>query len=551
MRHYESGLGIDLDLLHEILEATAAERPDAPAVADRLTRLAYADLAAATASVADGLLALGLRRGDRVAVWLPKQVEKVCALFGIMRAGGIAVPANALLKSPQVAHILRDSGARALVTTTARCADLLRETTEFDTLRALVTVDGATAAAPKRCVAVTWDQLIAAPPRQAPRCIDGDVAALFYTSGSKGRAKGVVLSHRNLVTGARSVSGYLGNTPDDRLLAVLSVSFDYGFSQLTTAFTVGASVVLLDYLLPQEVLLTLDREGITGLAAVPPIWIQLADLEWPDGVRQSLRYVTNSGGAMPRATLTKLRQTLPETRVFLMYGLTEAFRSTYLPPEEVDRRPNSIGKAIPGAEVLVLRPDGTPCSVDEPGELVHRGSLVSLGYWNDPERTADRFRPVPPVASGRPQPEIAVWSGDIVRRDAEGFLYFIGRRDELIKTSGYRVSPTEVEEEAYATGLVGDAVAIGVPHARLGQGIVLVASTPQGSRADTESLLAALRRRLPRYMVPLAIDWREMVPRNANGKFDRERLRQELTPIFVDVELKELGGTSDVGRCAG
>ena len=166
-----------------------------------------------------------------------------------------------------------------------------------------------------------------------------------------------------------------------------------------------------------------------------------------------------------------------------MYGLTEAFRSTYLPPEEVDRRPDSIGKAIPGAEVLVLRPDGTPCAVDEPGELVHRGALVSLGYWNDPERTAERFRPVPPVASGRPQPELAVWSGDIVRRDAEGFLYFIGRRDEMIKTSGYRVSPTEVEEEAYATGLVGDAVAVGVPHARLGHGIVLVASAPARDRA--------------------------------------------------------------------
>ena len=173
---------------------------------------------------------------------------------------------------------------------------------------------------------------------------------------------------------------------------------------------------------------------------------------------------------MPRVTLAKLRQALPQTRVFLMYGLTEAFRSTYLPPEEVDRRPDSIGKAIPGAEVLVLRPDGTPCAADEPGELVHRGALVSLGYWNDPERTAERFRPVPPVAGGLPSPELAVWSGDIVRRDAEGFLYFIGRRDEMIKTSGYRVSPTEVEEEAYATGLVVDAVAVGVPHARLGAG---------------------------------------------------------------------------------
>ena len=302
--------------------------------------------------------------------------------------------------------------------------------------------------------------------------------------------------------------------------------------------------MLLDYLLPQEVLLTLDRERITGLAAVPPIWIQLADLRWPEQARETLRYITNSGGAMPRATLARLRQALPQTRVFLMYGLTEAFRSTYLPPEEVDRRPDSIGKAIPGAEVLVLRARRHALRAGEPGELVHRGSLVSLGYWNDPEGTAERFRPVPSAARGRPQPELAVWSGDIVRRDAEGFLYFIGRRDEMIKTSGYRVSPTEVEEEAYATGLVGDAVAVGVPHARLGHGIVLVASAPQGT--------VPIRTRCWRRCgVGCHVTWFRWpsnggtLPRNANGKFDRQRLRQELAERFADIELAESCDTPD------
>jgi acyl-CoA synthetase (AMP-forming)/AMP-acid ligase II len=194
----------------------------------------------------------------------------------------------------------------------------------------------------------------------------------------------------------------------------------------------------------------------------------------------------------------------------------------------VDRRPDSIGKAIPGAEIRVLRPDGSECGVDEPGELVHRGALVSLGYWNDPERTAERFRPIPPSPAGIPTPEIAVWSGDVVRRDAEGFLYFIGRRDEMIKTSGLRVSPTEIEEEAYATGFVGDAVAVGVPHERLGQAIVLTVSPAPGTAGDSDALLAALRRRLPRYMVPLAVEWRDALPRNANGKVDRARLRSEL-----------------------
>ena len=540
-----------MDLLHEMLAASAAASPDAPALTDRAGTLTYAQIAEAVEATAAGLIERGLRRGDRVAVWLPKRSEKAIALYGAMRAGGVAVPVNSLLKAPQVAHILRDSDAKMLVTTAARLVDLAREMPDLAGLRAIITVDDPALAGRQHCVTLDWEELLAAPPQAAPPLIDTDVATIFYTSGSTGRPKGVVLSHRNLVSGARSVSGYLGNTPDDRLLAVLSFSFDYGFSQLTTAFAVGASVVLLDYLLPQEVLLTLDRERITGLAAVPPIWIQLADLRWPDGVRQTLRYVTNSGGAMPRATLAKLRQSLPQTRVFLMYGLTEAFRSTYLPPEEVDRRPDSIGKAIPGAEVLVLRPDGTPCAVGEPGELVHRGSLVSLGYWNDPERTAERFRPVPPVANGRPQPELAVWSGDIVRRDAEGFLYFIGRRDEMIKTSGYRASPTEVEEEAYATGLVGDAVAVGVPHARLGHGIVLVVSAPQGSVADTDSLLAALRRRLPRYLVPLVIEWRDVLPRNANGKFDRQRLRHELAERFADIELAESCDTPDCASNAG
>jgi acyl-CoA ligase (AMP-forming) (exosortase A-associated) len=459
----------------------------------------------------------------------------VIALFGTMRAGGIAVPANALLKAPQVAHILRDSGARVLVTTASRFADLVREAPELGGLRAVVTLDGQASTVPPGCVSASWQDFIAAAPRATHRRIDSDVAALFYTSGSTGRPKGVVLTHRNMVTGARSVSSYLGNAPDDRLLAVLTFSFDYGFSQLSTAFAVGASVVLLDYLMPQEVMLTLERERITGLAAVPPIWIQLAELGVPDNVRSTLRYVTNSGGPMPRATLARLRQALPQTKVFLMYGLTEAFRSTYLPPEEVDQRPDSIGKAIPGAEVLVLRPDGSECDVDEPGELVHRGALVSLGYWNDPERTAERFRPVPPSPAGIPTPEIAVWSGDVVRRDADGYLYFIGRRDEMIKTSGTRVSPTEVEEEAYATGLVGDAVAVGVPHERLGQAIVLAASPAPGQGPDSDALLATLRRRLPRYMVPLAVEWREALPRNANGKLDRAQLRSDLSRRVPDI----------------
>ena len=537
-----------MDLLHDLLANTAASRPDAPAISDRNCSLSYAQLWQAVESTAAGLLERGLRRADRVAVWLPKRHEKVVALFGTIRASGIAVPLNAMLKAPQVAHVLRDSDARVLVTTAARVGDLLGESPDLAGLRVIVTVDGPTRVQLPQCITLQWSELLAAPSQPVPPCIDTDVATLFYTSGSTGKPKGVVLSHRNMVLGARSVANYLGNTPDDRLLAVLSLGFDYGFSQLSTAFSVGASVVLLDYMLPQEVLLTLERERITGLAAVPPVWIQLADQQWPEAVRANLRYITNSGGAMPRSTLARLRQALPRTRVFLMYGLTEAFRSTYLPPEEVDLRPDSIGKAIPGAEVMVLRPDGSQCAAGEPGELVHRGGLVSLGYWNDPERTNERFRPVPSPATGRPQPELAVWSGDIVRRDGDGYMYFIGRRDELIKTSGYRVSPTEVEEEAYGTGLVADAVAIGVPHGRLGHGILLVASAPTDVAPDTQGILATLRKRLPRYMIPIAVVWREALPRNANGKLDRTMLKQELSGFFANLQPDDHGEVEDAGN---
>ena len=240
---------------------------------------------------------------------------------------------------------------------------------------------------------------------------------------------------------------------------------------------------------------------------------------------------------MPRATLTRLRGIFPRSKPFLMYGLTEAFRSTYLDPAEVDRRPDSIGKAIPNAEILVVRPDGSLCESGEPGELVHRGPLVAMGYWNDPETTARRFRPAPGQDPALPHPEIAVWSGDCVRRDDEGFLYFIGRNDEMIKTSGYRVSPTEVEAVVYESGLARDAVALGVPHAELGQAIVLVASSGTDGPLEIDRLLAFCRQELPGYMVPRKIIEQKNLPRGPNGKLDRKGI----AAMIADSELERIG----------
>jgi acyl-CoA ligase (AMP-forming) (exosortase A-associated) len=523
------------ELLHELLFDARARTPDATALEHAERRQSYAELTSAVQRAASAFLGCGLARQERVAVFLPKQLETVQAMLGATAAGGVFVPVNPVLKPEQVAHILGDCNVRILVTSRARAEELAPALAQCHDLHTLILTDDATLDAPAHIAVRGWEALLAEEHGQpAHRVVDADMAAILYTSGSTGKPKGVVLSHRNMVTGAKSVASYLGNQPSDRILAVLPFSFDYGFSQLSTAFVAGACCVLMDYLLPRDVLRAVERKAITGLAAVPPLWVQLASLPWPDSVRGHLRYITNSGGAMPGATLAALRRALPDTKVFLMYGLTEAFRSTYLPPEQVDARPDSIGKAIPNAEILVVREDGSRCAPGEPGELVHRGSLVSLGYWNDRQKTAERFRPAPGQDSGLVLTELAVWSGDTVRMDEEGYLYFIGRRDEMIKTSGYRVSPTEIEEVVYATGLVAEAAAFGVPHAILGHAVVLAAVAKSGA-GDEKALLDQLKARLPTFMLPAQVTWRDSLPRNPNGKIDRKRLATELAGLYEGV----------------
>jgi acyl-CoA ligase (AMP-forming) (exosortase A-associated) len=521
------------DLIHDFIFDSARRTPGAEALVHGGQRLDYAALAGAVEQASGALLGCGIGRGERVAVYLDKRVENVAAMFGAALAGAVFVPVNPLLKAEQVAYILADCNVRVLVTSGERLAQLGAALAGCPDLHTVLVTGAAAAPAPAGTAAVqAWDALLRRPDPAllaARRPIDADVAAILYTSGSTGRPKGVVLSHRNMVAGAHSVASYLELAPQDRVLSVLPLSFDYGLSQLTTAFLAGATVVLMNYLFPRDIVKAVQEERITGLAAVPPLWIQLAALPWPDGC--ALRYLTNSGGAMPRATVDALRRVLPGAQLFLMYGLTEAFRSTYLPPSELARRPDSIGRAIPNAQVMVVRPDGTPCAPNEPGELVHRGALVSLGYWNDPAKTAERFRPAPGHDPALPLTEMAVWSGDTVRMDEEGYLYFIGRSDDMIKVSGYRVSPTEVEEAVHATGLALEAAAFGVPHPVLGQAIVLLAVPGAGvSGAD---LLRQCQRRLPAWMVPAHVALHEgQLPRNPNGKIDRNLLRQSYSTMF-------------------
>ncbi|MBC2669583.1 acyl-CoA ligase (AMP-forming), exosortase A system-associated [Novosphingobium piscinae] len=485
---------------------------DSPALLLRDRVFTFQDLRSRIAALGGWLADQAGGPGARVASWAAKG-ELTCLLpLAAARAGLIHVPINPLLKRAQVAHILSDSGARLLIGSAARLATL-----EPDDIAGLY-----------RCIEEGAALAEAAALERAlpPSAADpDDLAAILYTSGSTGRPKGVMLSHANLWLGAESVATYLDLRSDDRTLAVLPLSFDYGQNQLLSTWYAGGAVAPLDYLTPRDVIKAVARHAITTLAAVPPLWVQLAELDWPGEVAGHLRRLTNSGGALTVPLVRQLRGLFPQARLFAMYGLTEAFRSTYLDPALIDSHPTSMGKAIPHADIIVVNDAGAVAADGEEGELVHCGPLVAQGYWHDPERTAERFRPAP--AASR-YGGLAVWSGDRVRREADGLLYFVGRRDAMIKSAGNRISPQEIEDAALATGLVAEAVALGVPDPRLGQAVHLVARALGDPAAAAAELPRRLAQDLPNFMHPRAIHWREAMPVGPNGKLDRTGLLEEL-----------------------
>lgn len=497
-----------LPLDHLTLQGAAGNR----ATILRDETLTYAQLEERVGRLA-AWLAQRFERGARVASWAAKG-ELTCLLpLAAARAGLVHVPLNPLLKRTQVAHIISDSGAALLIANTARLGSLA----EADLPRGCRTAEETQALTEARSFAPL-------PPSAAE---PDTLAALLYTSGSTGLPKGVMLSHRNLWLGAVAVADYLKLAADDVTLGVLPLAFDYGQNQLFSAWFGGGAVVPLDYLLPRDVVKACARHQVTTLAAVPPLWVQLTEVEWAKEAARSLRRLTNSGGALAPPLIAAMRRTFGKVEIVPMYGLTEAFRSTYLPPEMVVSHPTSIGQAIPFAEVLVVNDAGGPAATEEEGELVHCGPLVAQGYWRDPARTAERFRPAPAWSR---YGGTAVWSGDRVRRDADGLLYFIGRRDALIKSAGNRISPEEVEIAALASGLVAEAVALGLPDDKLGQAVHLVVRAKAGSSAAQNAVLKQhLARELPNFMQPKAVHWQRELPRTANGKLDRQRLLEELT----------------------
>ncbi|MEQ1540656.1 MAG: acyl-CoA ligase (AMP-forming), exosortase A system-associated [Novosphingobium sp.] len=483
----------------------------APALVLREGILSYKDLRDRVARLAGWLQAQLPRPGERVASWAAKG-ELTCLLpLAAARAGLVHVPVNPLLKHAQVAHILADSGARLLIGTPARLASLLPGDV------------------PVGCAVWSEGDAVSAASVTAPlhpsEADPDQLAAIFYTSGSTGKPKGVMLSHANLWLGAESVATYLGLQPDDRALAVLPLAFDYGQNQLLSHWYAGASAVPLDYLTPRDVVKAVERHDVTTLAAVPPLWVQLTELDWPAPAAKSLRRLTNSGGALTPDLVRRMRALFPAARLFAMYGLTEAFRSTFLDPALIDSHPTSMGTAIPHAEILVVDDSGAVTADGEEGELVHCGPLVAQGYWQDAVRTGERFKPAP--AASR-YGGTAVWSGDRVRRDADGLLYFVGRRDAMIKSAGNRISPQEIEEAALASGLVAEAVALGIPDERLGQAVHLIVRAASGSSDAEHELPRILLQELPNFMQPRVIHWRTALPVSPNGKIDRNGLYAEL-----------------------
>ncbi|MFD9595316.1 AMP-binding protein [Kitasatospora sp. NPDC059973] len=505
---------MEIFTLPDLLAVRARTHGARPAVSQHGDVLSYRELLALAEGSAEALAANAVGPGDRVAILLPNSAQCLGWFFGALRLGAVAVVVNDSLKPPQIEHIVRHSGATVVVTD-RRHRPLVGEhgVPVLDAVSA--TPHGGTGGA-------------AGAPATGP--ISADLAALIYTSGSTGRPKGVMVTHANLVAGARIVATYLRLTEADRTLSLLPWSFDAGLNQVLATFWAGATLVIGGTVFAPRVCRELATERITGLAGVPPLWESLVNrpspflgLDLPE-----LRYITNTGGALRADTLARIRKAHPGTDVYLMYGLTEAFRSTYLPPELVDSRPGSMGRAIPDTEILVLDEDGRPCAPGQVGELVHRGPTVAAGYWRDPAATARVFRPSPFAPQGAAA-ERVVYSGDYVRRDEEGFLSYHGRRDEQFKSRGFRVNPTEIEAGLLASGLLSEAVVFADPAGSTDADPVVVAAVvptdPAGFSLDLlEEHIAA---QLPVYQRPGRLQVLPTLPRTSSGKADRARVKAE------------------------
>jgi len=512
--------------LHDLLYNSVAHDPQKTAVVDGDSKYTYEDLERQSSSLGAALTEAGVGRGDRVGVYLEKSWEAIVAMLAASRIGAAYVNVNPLFKAPQVEYLAGDCDIRVMIGDTPKLEELQPKTVQTAFYR------GAKPEGPAASSYVDVTEALAGGGLKEDRNVsESDLGTILYTSGSTGMPKGVSTSQRNVVVGAQIVSTYLENTPEDRILSALPLNFDAGMSQFTTSLRAGATLYLLRSRLPGDLLKALRRHEITGVTGVPPLWALL--IRGARSIRENplthLRYLANTGGRIPQANLDELRNLLEPTgtRIFLMYGLTEAFRSTYLAPEEIHRsspeQGNCIGKAIPNTEIMVITKEGKEAAPGEPGELVHRGPTVAMGYWGNMEATRKAYRPNPLAPPELLDVERVVYSGDTVKRDAEGYLYFLGREDAMIKNQGYRLSPEEVENLLLSSGLVHEACAFGVENPAVGQDVIAVISLRNGSEEGAVNRVREYAiNNGPPYMIPKEILVRDELPKTGSGKIDRK-----------------------------
>lgn len=519
-------------LLHEYLSASAARFPDKAALICGDDSWTYSALDSASSQFAHALRNLGVNRGDRVIVFLQNSSECVISIYSILKAGAVFVVLNPSVKAKKLAYIIRDSGAKVLVADTSR-ADVVREAMQDLSGSPRIVWVGNTDRIPavQRPDSTLWDDvcgtvrdsghgMVPDHNSNGAQALDYDLAALIYTSGSTGEPKGVMCPHFSMVAAARSIIQYLGNSREDVLLCVLPLSFGYGLYQVLTAFMLGGTVVLeKSFAYPMKVLERIEKERVTGFAIVPTIAAMLLQIQNIGKFDlSSLRYLTNAAAALPVDHIVKLRELLPHVRLYSMYGLTECVRALYLAPEELAHRPSSVGKAIPNCEVFVVGDNGCKVAPGEVGELVVRGANVMRGYWNAPELSAEVFR------EGAHPGETLLYSGDLFKKDEDGFLYFVGRKDDLIKTRGERVSPKEVENVLYAAEGIVEAVVLGVPDAIFGQAIKAYVVAEANAQLKEKQILRHCAAHLEPHMIPKCIVFLHELPKTPNGKIDKSAL---------------------------
>ena len=492
--------------------------PEKIAMVSNARSATFSQLHAEALSTAECLRELGIQPGDRVGICMEKSVDQVSVILGVLCANAVVVPILPRLKQPNIKHIIENSGMVAMVTDSER----LNEVSDFAHMTKLITGHGDV---DKDLPNIPYMRRFLQP-RMFFNRIGNDNAAIIYSSGSTGRPKGILIAHRNLADGADIVAEYLGTTEEDRIACVLSFNFDYGLNQIWQALRKGATLYLHDLALPNDLFALLAKESITALPVMPIIITKMFDRRLKIAASaydfSTMRYVCSTGGRLSEEMLNDLTNAFPKAKIFSMFGLTEAFRSTYLDPDKLDTHPTSIGKAIPDCQVLVLDEHGVECPAGVVGELVHRGATVTKGYWRDPENTAKVFRTHPQFPG-----ETLVFSGDRVVRDEDGYLYFVARGDEMIKTKGFRVSPTEVEMEVVRHPDIVDSVAFAVPNIAIGEDIACAYTTASGKPLPEHALIQYLKRNLPSHMVPAYLIHFDSFPITGNaGKLDRKTIKQ-------------------------